>query len=162
MLCGTVSSRHLKITVATIMYTQSTAPNPSKMRKLNSKTRISTRQTKRQNLSPKSNALHDNYIKTGRWMTKLKRNATLQAAQHRLHLRQLKRTNLPKTILHAWSPPTSINAPQENKYHLNQLLKPLIEKSPYICKNSTEFVKNISEIRLPPGSKMISYTYFFL
>ena len=122
MLCGTVSSSlmcmHLKITVATIMYTQSTAPNSSKKRKLNSKTRISTRQTNRQNLSPKSNALYDNHLKTGRWMTKLKRNATLQAAQHRLHLRQLKRTNLPKTILHAWSPPTSINAPQEKKYHL--------------------------------------------
>ena len=51
-----------------------------------------------------------------------------------------------------------INAPQEKiSAHLNQILKPLIENSPYICKNSTEFVKTIKKLKLPPGSKMLSY-----
>ena len=51
-----------------------------------------------------------------------------------------------------------INAPQEKiSAYLNKILKPLIEKSPYVCKNSTEFVKKLKNLKLPPGSKMLSY-----
>ena len=51
-----------------------------------------------------------------------------------------------------------INAPQEKiSSHLNTLLKPLIERSKLVCKNSAQFVKNIKDIRLPPGTRMLSY-----
>ena len=44
-----------------------------------------------------------------------------------------------------------INAPQEKlASHLNDILKPLIESSPYVCKSSTEFVKKIKDLNLSP------------
>ena len=51
-----------------------------------------------------------------------------------------------------------INAPQEKlASHLNDILKPLIQKCPYICKNSANFVQKAKNIQLPPGTKMVSY-----
>ena len=51
-----------------------------------------------------------------------------------------------------------INAPQEKlASHLSKLLMPYIEKSPYVCKNSAEFVDHIKKIKLPAGTKMLSY-----
>ena len=41
-----------------------------------------------------------------------------------------------------------ISAPQEKlAAHLNAILQPLVEKSPIICKNSTEFVNKIRQIQ---------------
>ena len=51
-----------------------------------------------------------------------------------------------------------IGAPQENlASHLNDILKPFIEKSPLVCKNSTDFVKKIQKITVGPNEKMVSF-----
>ena len=51
-----------------------------------------------------------------------------------------------------------IGAPQENvASHLNELLKPLIEKSPLICKNSAQFVDEIKKIKVGPNERMVSF-----
>ena len=53
-----------------------------------------------------------------------------------------------------------IGAPQERiASHLNSLLQPLVDKSPLICKNSTEFVKKVKSLKLLPGSKMFFDPY---
>ena len=49
-------------------------------------------------------------------------------------------------------------APQEKLASLlNNVLKPLIQSSKYMCKNSFEFVKKAKDIKLPPGTKLFSY-----
>ena len=51
-----------------------------------------------------------------------------------------------------------IGAPQENlASHLNEILKPLIEKSAHVCKNSTEFVNEIKQIKVGPNERMVSF-----
>ena len=50
-----------------------------------------------------------------------------------------------------------IGAPQERLASLlNDILKPLITKSPYVCKNSTEFVEKIKQTTLEQGEKMVT------
>ena len=50
-----------------------------------------------------------------------------------------------------------VNSSQENlASHNNDLLKPLIVKSPFVCKNSVEFVDKVKTITVAPGEKMIS------
>ena len=51
-----------------------------------------------------------------------------------------------------------IGAPQENlPFHLNELLKPLIERSHLICKNSAQFVDEIKKIKVGPDERMVSF-----
>jgi hypothetical protein len=51
-----------------------------------------------------------------------------------------------------------IGAPQEGlASHLNTLLKPYIDESSYVCKNSTKFVEKIKNLSLLPDEKMFSY-----
>ena len=40
---------------------------------------------------------------------------------------------------------------------LTQVLSPLVGKSPHFVQNSSDFVKKIKELEVPPGRKMISY-----
>ena len=51
-----------------------------------------------------------------------------------------------------------IGAPQEGLANfLNDILKPFIETSKYVTKNSQEFVQKIRSIKLTPNEKMVSY-----
>ena len=51
-----------------------------------------------------------------------------------------------------------IGAPQENlASNLNDLLKPFIEKSPMVCKNSTHFVEQTKKNKVGPNEKMVSF-----
>ena len=51
-----------------------------------------------------------------------------------------------------------IGAPQEHVAALiNDILKPFIENSPYVCKNSFDFVEKIKTLKLRPHEKMISF-----
>ena len=51
-----------------------------------------------------------------------------------------------------------IGAPQEKlASHLNELLKPIIEKSVHVCKNLTDFVNEIKQIKVGPNERMVSY-----
>ena len=51
-----------------------------------------------------------------------------------------------------------VGAPQDKlSTHLNSLLQPIIKKSKFICKNSTEFVEKMKGAKLDPGTKMFSY-----
>ena len=51
-----------------------------------------------------------------------------------------------------------IGAPQEAlASHLNGLLKPYIDKSTLVCKNSNEFVQQLRNIKIGPNDKMISF-----
>ena len=51
-----------------------------------------------------------------------------------------------------------IGAPQENLASLiNDILKPIIESNPLVCKNSTQFVQEIKNIQLGPNERMVSF-----
>ena len=51
-----------------------------------------------------------------------------------------------------------IGAPQEALASLlNEILKVFIEKSPFVCKNSFEFVNTIKSLKLGPNDKMVSF-----
>ena len=51
-----------------------------------------------------------------------------------------------------------IGAPQENlASHIYCILKPFIEKSPLVCRNSTQFVEQIKGLTLAQNEKMVSF-----